>query len=82
MSNMSDTPGIINTTELREYVERIERLEKEKADLAEGIRDVKKEAKDAGFDPKALAFVLSMRKKDTADLAVMHTYADALGVFG
>lgn len=82
MSNMSDTNGIINTTELREFVERIERLEADKASITEGIRSVKKDARDAGFSPKALAFVLAMRKKDPAEREELRAYADAVGVFG
>lgn len=71
----------IAVDKLRAFVERIERLEGEKKALSEDIAEVKREAKDSGFDAKALAFVLSMRKKDKDQRAILQLYAEALGVF-
>lgn len=72
--------------ELRDYVERIERLMDESALIAEQIRDVKKEAKAKGYDSKALAEVIRMRKKDPAKAKeeedVRAFYLDLMGVFG
>ncbi len=70
--------------QLRSYVERIERLEEEKAALAGDIRDLFAQAKSSGFDTKALRKVLKLRKQDAAerrdDEAVLATYMHALGM--
>ncbi len=47
---------------LRAFVERIERLEEEKAALAEDIREVYAEAKSSGYDTKALRELVRLRK--------------------
>lgn len=52
---------------LKSIVERIERLEEEKSALAGDIREVKSEAKAAGFDMKALNALLKRRKMNEAD---------------
>lgn len=77
-----------NTTQdqLRVFVERIERLEEEKAALANDIREVFAEAKGTGFDIKALRAVIRLRKQDDderkeADL-ILATYLHALGMAG
>lgn len=49
---------------LKAFVERIERLEEEKAVIAEDIKEVYGEAKGAGFDVKTLRKVVSLRKMD------------------
>lgn len=70
--------------QLRSYVERIERLEEEKAALAGDIRDLFAQAKSSGFDTKALRKVLKLRKQDASerrdDEAVLATYMHALGM--
>ncbi len=55
--------GNITAEQLRSYIERVERLEQEKADLTADIRDVFAEAKGAGYDPKIMRQVLQLRKK-------------------
>ena len=69
---------------LRALVERIERLEEEKAALASDIREVFAEAKAMGFDTKALRQVLRLRKQDADERAeqeaVLTTYLHALGM--
>lgn len=52
---------------LRSFIERIERLEEEKKALQEDIRDVFKEAKMSGFDPKIMRQVIRLRKLDRHD---------------
>ena len=54
---------------LNQFIERIERLESEKADLAADIREVFAEAKGQGFDVKVMRQVLKLRKMDPADRA-------------
>jgi uncharacterized protein (UPF0335 family) len=52
---------------LRSLIERIERLEEEKAELASDIKDIYAEAKGAGFDPKIMRMVIKLRKQSAAD---------------
>lgn len=47
---------------LKQYIERVERLEEEKKGLASDIRDVMAEAKSAGFDVKVMRKLISMRR--------------------
>ena len=69
---------------LRSFIERIERLEEEKAALAADIRDVYSEAKGVGFDAKIMRQVVRLRKLDTADRqeqdAILDLYLSALGM--
>lgn len=54
----------ISSEQLRGFIERIEKLQDEKADIAENIRDVFGEAKANGFDTKAMREVLKLRAKE------------------
>ena len=69
---------------LRSFIERIERLEEEKAALAADIREVYSEAKGNGFDTKTMRQVVRIRKLDTADRqeqeAILDLYLSALGM--
>lgn len=56
--------GGITGERLKSYIERIERLETEKAELAEDIKEVYGEAKAMGFDTKTMRKVVSLRKLD------------------
>lgn len=70
--------------QLRSIVERIERLEEEKAGLAADIRDVYAEAKGNGYDVAALREVIRLRKQDKDERAeqeaILDTYLHALGM--
>jgi uncharacterized protein (UPF0335 family) len=59
--------GGIAAAKLRNFVERIERLESEKADLAADIKDVYAEAKGNGFDTKIMRKVIQLRKLEEPD---------------
>lgn len=59
--------GGIAADRLRSIVERVEKLEEEKAALAADIRDVYAEAKGNGFDVKTLRQVVRLRKLDKPD---------------
>lgn len=59
--------GGIAADRLRSFVERIERLEEEKAALAADIREVYSEAKGTGFDVKALRQIVRLRAMDKSD---------------
>ena len=70
--------------ELKQFVERIERLEEEKAGIAGDIKDVFAELKGRGFDSKAVRSILRIRKKDHAERqeeeAILELYMQALGM--
>jgi uncharacterized protein (UPF0335 family) len=82
---MADTGGIAGER-LRSFIERIERLEEEKAALASDIREVFSEAKSAGFDTKIMRQVLRLRKLDSAERqeqeALLDLYKQAIGLAG
>ena len=63
---MADVGGIASER-LRTIIERIERLEEEKAALAEDIREIYSEAKVAGFDAKIIRQLIRLRKLDGVD---------------
>lgn len=67
---------------LRSFIDRIERLEEERAALTADIREVYSEAKGTGFDIKILRQVIRMRKLDKADFqeqeAILDLYLNAL----
>lgn len=68
---------------LRQTVAKIERLEEEKREVAEAIKDVYAEAKAIGFDTKALRQVIRLRKIERAEREeqdmILETYLIALG---
>jgi uncharacterized protein (UPF0335 family) len=69
---------------LRSFVDRIERLEEERAALTADIREVYSECKGQGFDTKIVRQVIRMRKMDKADFqeheAILDLYLTALGM--
>ncbi len=68
--------GGIAAERLRSIVERIERLEEERRALASDIKDIFAEAKSAGFDVKVLRQILSLRKKEPAEVEEQETLLD------
>lgn len=74
----------VTADELRQFVERIEHLEQEKKDIAEQIKEVFAESKSRGYDQKALRALISLRKKDSDEVAeqeaVLQLYKEALGM--
>ena len=83
----SDTPVTQETVaaaELRQFIERIERLEEEKKAIADDIKDVYAEAKGNGYDVKALREIVRMRKQDEDKRkeheSIVETYMHALGM--
>lgn len=74
----------VTADELRQFVERIERLEAEKKDIADQIKEVFAESKARGYDQKALRSIISLRKKDSDEIAeqeaVLQLYKEALGM--
>ena len=80
---MTDVGGV-GAEQLRSYVERIERLEEEKAALAADIREVYAEAKGNGLDTKVMRQVVRLRKMDSSDREeqeeLLDLYKRALGM--
>jgi uncharacterized protein (UPF0335 family) len=76
--------GGVSTGQLRSLVERIERLEEEKAALSADVREVYAEAKANGYDPKIMRQVVRIRKMDGNERAeqeaLLDTYLAALGM--
>ncbi|ACB96787.1 DUF2312 domain-containing protein [Beijerinckia indica] len=70
--------------ELRQFVERVERLEEEKKALSDDIRDVYAEMKGRGFDVKVVRQIVRMRKQDHAERmemeAILDLYMSALNM--
>ena len=80
--NFSSTT--VHASQLRAIVERIERLEEEKKEVAEQIKEVYAEAKGNGFDVKTLRKIVSLRKKKpeerSEEEAMLDLYMQALGM--
>ena len=74
----------VTEAELRQFVERIERLDAEKKDLGEQQKEVMAEAKSRGYDTAVLRKVIALRKREPDDIAeeeaVMDMYKSALGM--
>jgi uncharacterized protein (UPF0335 family) len=80
------SPDVLTATaqgRLRSIIERIERLEEEKAAAAVDIGEVYSEAKGEGYDVKTLRKVIAIRKQDKAkrqeEEAILDLYLSALG---
>jgi uncharacterized protein (UPF0335 family) len=74
----------ISADRLRSLVERIERLQEERKALGSDIRDIYAEAKGAGFDVKVLRQLISLRRKEPAEVeeaeTLLDVYRHALGM--
>lgn len=84
-TDISDAPAGFAKEQLKSFVERVERLEEEKKNIADDIKDVFAEAKGNGFDTAALREILKMRKEDADKRqerdAIVELYCQALGMF-
>jgi len=86
MADDAAHPDILNQAaqgQLKSIIERVERLEQEKAEIAEQIKEVFAEAKGNGFDVKILRKVIRIRKQDRAkrqeEEAILDLYLSAIG---
>ena len=74
----------VTADELRQFIERIEQLDAEKADLAEQAKEVMAEAKGRGYDTKVIRKVIALRKRKPDDIAeeeaILELYKTALGM--
>ena len=74
----------VSAEQLRQFIERVERLEEEKRGLQDDIKDTYAEAKSTGFDAKTMRTIVRLRRmekhhRDEAD-ALLETYRQALGL--
>jgi uncharacterized protein (UPF0335 family) len=76
--------GGVAVDQLKSIIARIEKLEEEKAAIADDIKDVFAEAKGNGFDVKAIRQILKLRKMDAQEReeeeTILDTYLRALGM--
>jgi uncharacterized protein (UPF0335 family) len=76
--------GPIAADALKKYVERIERIEEEKKELANDIKEIYVEAKSNGFEPKIMRKLISLRKMDKDEReeeeALLEVYKQAIGL--
>ena len=86
MADDSSSLDVLNTaaqTRLKTIVERIERLEEDKAAVSADLKEVFAEAKGEGFDVKILRKVVRLRKQDQAkrqeEEALLDLYLSAIG---
>lgn len=82
MADVADTG--VAADELKQFIERLERLEEEKTGIASDIKEVFAELKGRGFDAIAVRQILRIRKKDQAERqeenAILELYLQALGM--
>lgn len=80
----TDASYRVTAEELRQFVERFERLEAEKQDIADQQKEVMAEAKGRGYDTRVLRKLIALRKRDREDVAeeeaVLDLYKQALGM--
>lgn len=80
----ADQVGGVSGAKLKAFIERIERVEAEKAALADDIRDIYSEAKAFGFDAKVMRKLIRLRKQDTEkrreEEELLDLYKAALGM--
>jgi uncharacterized protein (UPF0335 family) len=80
---MAEVGGIAGD-HLRSFIERIERLEEDKAAIAADIKDVYAEAKGTGFDVKIIRQIIRLRKMEDHDRSeqeeILDLYKHALGM--
>lgn len=79
--NVADS---VSGEQLRQFIDRIERLEHEKTNIMTDIKEVFAEASSAGFDVKIIRQIIKIRKMDKDDLkeqeSLLDLYKEALGM--
>lgn len=86
MDDISASGGIegVAAAELRQFIERIERLEEEKATLQDDIKEVLSGASGRGYDTKVIRTIVRLRKKDANERkeeeAILELYMNSLGM--
>ena len=84
MNDLSEANYRVTADELRQFIERFERFEVVKKDIADQQKEVMAEAKGRGYDTKIMRKIVALRKRDQSDLAeeeaVLDMYKEALGM--
>ena len=82
VADVADTG--VAAEELKQFIERIERLEEEKKAIADDVKDVYAEAKGRGFSVKILREIIKLRQKEPhereEDEALLELYKSAIGL--
>ncbi|MFA1688892.1 DUF2312 domain-containing protein [Candidatus Rickettsia barbariae] len=75
---------VVVKEQLEQYISKIERLEQEKADLSQEVKDIFQDASSHGFDVKTMKSILKLKKLDKDKLAeqdaMLELYRDTLGI--
>ena len=81
---VTDSSYRVTADEVRQFIERFERLEQEKKDIMDHQKEVMAEAKGRGYDVKVMRKIIALRKRDQNDIAeeeaVLEMYKEALGM--
>ena len=84
LEDEAQTQYKVTAGELRQFVERNERLEAEKRDIADQLKEVLAEARARGYDVKVLKKLIALRKRDSSEVseeeAILELYKEALGM--
>lgn len=76
--------GGVTGQKLKAYIERVERLEEEKNELAQDIKEIYGEAKSNGFDVKTMRKLVRIRKMDLEkrreEEELLELYKAAIGI--
>lgn len=84
MDGTESSQDLVGADRLKSFVERVERLEEEKTEIADQIKEVFAEIKADGYDVSAIRVILKRRKQDPDKLAeqeaVLEMYMSALGM--
>ncbi len=79
-----DSSYRVTAEELRQFIERYERLELEKKDIADQQKEVMAEAKGRGYDTVVMRKLIALRKKSADEIAeeetILDMYKEALGM--
>ncbi len=77
-------PNTAEAKHLLAFIERIERLDEDKTQISEDIKDVYAEAKGTGYDAKVVRKIVALRKQDKdkrrEEQEIMDLYLAALGM--
>ena len=80
----TENHGALDNEQLLTIIQRIETLNDDAANVANDIKEVYKEAKSAGFDPKYIRQMIKLRKMDPDELdetdELTKMYRNALGL--
>ncbi|MCL2474470.1 MAG: DUF2312 domain-containing protein [Alphaproteobacteria bacterium] len=84
MSTKTKDTGEVSGERLKSFIKRIEKLEEDKASVAEDIKEIYAEAKGSGFDTSVIRQIIRLRKQDEEKRRendeLLELYKSALGM--